>query len=193
MRFVLGSRNAHKLRELSELLAGHELVPLPQGVELPPETGETFADNALLKARASARATKETALGEDSGIQVAALGGAPGIRSARYAGEDASDEDNLAKLVRETRGAEDRSAAYVCALALAKPGGEERLFVGRCEGSLADVPRGSGGFGYDPLFVPADGPGAGVTMAELPSERKNEISHRSRAARLLLEYLATRA
>jgi XTP/dITP diphosphohydrolase len=132
------------------------------------------------------------ALGEDSGIVVAALGGGPGIRSARYAGEDASDAENLAKLVRETRDASDRAAAYLCALALATPDGAEHVFEARCEGTLATSPRGSGGFGYDPVFVPEDGPGE-VTMAELPEDHKNAISHRGRAARELLAWLDGRS
>jgi XTP/dITP diphosphohydrolase len=189
VRLVLGSRNLHKLRELSELLAPHELVPLPPDVELPPENGSTFAENALLKARASADAAGGTALGEDSGIVVAALGGGPGVRSARYAGKDASDEQNLAKLLQETEDAEDRSAAYVCALALAAGNGDERVFEGRCEGRLARAPRGSGGFGYDPIFIPSEGPDAEMTMAQLGPEVKNAISHRGKAARLLLAWL----
>ncbi len=188
---VLGSGNAHKLRELSRLLEPHELVGLPEGVELPPETGASFADNAATKARATARATGVPSLGEDSGIVVAALGGEPGIRSARYAGESATDEENLEKLLRETDGAGDREAAYVCALALATPDGQEQVFEGRCDGVLASAPRGQGGFGYDPIFVPAEGPG-GATMAELPDEGKNAISHRGMAARLLLEWLEKR-
>jgi XTP/dITP diphosphohydrolase len=186
---VLGSRNAHKLRELSGLLAPHELEPLPDAVELPLETGDTFAANATLKARATVRATGRPSLGEDSGIVVAALGGAPGIRSARYAGESASDDDNLRKLLRETEDASDRSAAYVCALVFVGADGEEQLFEGRCEGTLARAPRGSGGFGYDPIFVPAAGPGRDTTMAELIPADKDAISHRGEAARKLLAWL----
>jgi len=192
VRLVLGSRNRHKLRELGELLAPHELVPLPAEVDLPPETGTTFAENALLKARASVDGAAATAIGEDSGILVAALGGRPGVRSARYAGEGASDDQNLEKLLRETEGADDRSAAYVCSLAVVTDDGEQQLFEGRCEGSLALAPRGSGGFGYDPIFIPADGPDDETTMAELPPERKNAISHRGKAARLLLDWLEYR-
>jgi XTP/dITP diphosphohydrolase len=192
VRLVLGSRNRHKLRELGELLAPHELVPLPAGVELPPETGTTFAENALLKARASVDGARATAIGEDSGIVVAALGGRPGVRSARYAGEDASDEQNLEKLLRETEGADDRSAAYVCSLAVVTADGEQQLFEGRCEGRLALAPRGSGGFGYDPIFIPVDGPDDETTMAELPPELKNAISHRGKAARSFFDWLEQR-
>jgi XTP/dITP diphosphohydrolase len=192
VELVLGSRNPHKLRELSALLEPHALLPLPDGVELPPETGSTFAENAVDKARATSRATGRPALGEDSGIVVAALGGAPGVRSARFAGKDASDGENLRKLLRETRSAQDRRAAYACALAFVSPTGEEHVFEGRCEGRLTRAPRGSGGFGYDPIFVPDELGESQRTMAELPPETKNEISHRGRAARSLSDWLEAR-
>ena len=115
---VVATRNEHKLRELGEALPAVELEPLPDDVELPPETGETFAENALGKARAARRATGRAAIADDSGIEAAALGGLPGVRSARYAGEDATDEQNLAKLLGELEGAEDRRLTYVCAIAL---------------------------------------------------------------------------
>ena len=166
---------------------------LPDDVELPPETGETFAENALGKARAARRATGRAAIADDSGIEAAALGGLPGVRSARYAGEDATDEQNLAKLLGELEGAEDRRLTYVCAIALVSEDGTERLFEGRCKGTLADEPRGDGGFGYDPAFVPDDtGPEDGRTMAELASIEKHAISHRGRAARALAEHLGRR-
>jgi XTP/dITP diphosphohydrolase len=187
VRLVLASRNPHKLRELEPLLAPHELVPLPDRVELPPETGETFADNALIKARAAASATGEAAVADDSGIEAAALGGRPGVRSARYAGEQATDEQNLAKLLEEVPADGDRRVAYVCALAYVN-GDDERLAEARCEGELTHDPRGSGGFGYDPAFVPADY-SDGRTMAELSPEEKDAISHRGRAARKLQEML----
>lgn len=186
MKLILASRNAHKLRELEGLLAPLALEPLPQGVELPEETGETFADNALLKARAAAEATGAPALADDSGIEAAALGGAPGVRSARYAGEGASDEQNLAKLLREVPPAGDTRVAYVCALAYVDPDGDEVLVEGRCEGRLTHEPRGEGGFGYDPAFVPDDYDD-GRTMAELAPEEKDAISHRGRAVRALIE------
>ena len=187
MRLVLSTRNPHKVRDLGTLLAPHEVLPLPEEVELPPETGHTFADNALEKARAAARATGLPALADDSGIEAVALGGAPGVRSARFAGENASDEENLSKLLREVPPDGDRRVAYVCVLAYVS-GDEERLFEGRCEGSLATEPRGSGGFGYDPAFLPAD-TGDGRTMAELSVEEKDAISHRGRAARAFLAWL----
>ena len=191
MKLVLATRNHHKLREFRDLVAPHELVALADHVELPPERGETFAENAIDKARAAAAVTGMAAIADDSGIEARALGGAPGVRSARFAGEHASDEDNLAKLLRDVPGHGDRHVAYVCALAYVEPGGEERLFEGRCEGTLAHEPRGTGGFGYDPAFVPADR-ADGRTMAELTSAEKDAISHRGRAARELLAWLDSR-
>jgi XTP/dITP diphosphohydrolase len=194
MELVLATRNPHKVRELAALLAPHVVEPLPEQVELPPETGSTFADNALIKASAAAHATGRAAIADDSGIVVAALGGQPGIYSARYAGEGATDEQNLAKLLREIRGTADRRAAYVCALALVEPSGGQEVFEGRCEGILIDDPRGSNGFGYDPAFVPDErAPGDERTMAELPPAAKDEISHRGRAARAFLDWLSVRA
>jgi XTP/dITP diphosphohydrolase len=194
VRFVLATRNAHKLRELGALLSPHELEPLPAGVDLPPETGSTFAENALLKAAAAAEATGRPTLADDSGIVVEALGGEPGIRSARYAGKDATDEENLAKLLEQLRDHPDRRAAYVCALALVNPGSSPEVFEARCEGVVIDDPRGSDGFGYDPAFVPDDRkPGDERTMAELQPAEKDAISHRGRAARALLDRLAVRA
>jgi XTP/dITP diphosphohydrolase len=186
MRLVVATRNPHKLRELGEILTAFELVPLPAGIELPPEDGETFAANALRKARAARDATGCAALADDSGIAAAALAGRPGVRSARFAGEGASDEDNLARLITELRPHGDRSVAYVCALAHVDQDGVETVVEGRCEGTLIDEPRGEGGFGYDPAFVPADtGPGDDRTMAELSPVEKHAISHRGRAARAL--------
>jgi len=192
MRLVLASRNEHKLRELNLLLAPHEIVPLPDSVGLPPETGSTFAENALVKARTAAAATGMTAVADDSGIEAAALDGAPGIYSARYAGEDASDGDNLEKLLREVPPDGDTRVAYVCALALVEPGGGERVVEGRCGGRLTHAPRGEGGFGYDPAVVPDDY-SDGRTMAELSVAEKDAISHRGRAARALLDLLEHRA
>ena len=190
-RLVVATRNEHKLRELREILPGVEVAPLPADVEMPPEDGETFADNALIKARAAGRATGTAAVADDSGIEARALGGRPGVLSARYAGPAATDEQNLRKLLAELEGAGDRSVAYVCAIAHVAPDGEEAVFEGRCAGTLAAEPRGSGGFGYDPAFVPADtGPDDERTMAELDPAEKHAISHRGRAARRLAEWLA---
>jgi XTP/dITP diphosphohydrolase len=187
---VLSTRNPHKLREFEALLAPHRLVPLPRDVDLPPETGETFEENATVKARAAAEATGMPALADDSGIAAAALGGRPGVRSARYAGESATDEENLAKLLREVP-VEDRRVAYVCALAYSTPDGDVHVVEGRCEGVLAEEPRGAGGFGYDPAFVPVDRDD-GRTMSELSPEEKDAISHRGRAARAFLAWLSER-
>ena len=186
MRLVLATRNAHKLREFATLLAGHEILPLPDDVQLPPETADTFAGNALGKARAAAGATGVAAIADDSGIAAAALGGAPGVRSARYAGEDASDEQNLAKLLREAPAGSP--LAYVCALAYVDAAGGEQVVEGRCTGTLAAHPRGDGGFGYDPAFLPDD-ISDGRTMAELDPAEKDAISHRGRASRALLALL----
>lgn len=190
MRVVVATRNEHKLRELGEILGGLELVPLPDRVELPPEDGATFAANALSKARAARAATGGPTLADDSGIAAAALGGRPGVRSARFAGEDASDEQNLELLIDLLRDEADRSVAYVCALAYVDAAGAETVVEGRCEGELTTEPRGSGGFGYDPAFIPLDtGPADQRTMAELDPEAKHAISHRGRAARELATLL----
>jgi XTP/dITP diphosphohydrolase len=198
LKLILATHNEHKRRELARLLPepalggeAWQLDVLPGEVELPPEDGETFAENALGKARAAAAATGRASIADDSGIAAAALGGAPGVRSARYAGEHASDGENLAKLLREAPAGS--GLEYVCAIAYVDPaGGEERLFHGRCAGRLAAEPRGDRGFGYDPAFLPDEGP-EGLTMAELSDEQKDAISHRGRAARALFQWLGERA
>jgi XTP/dITP diphosphohydrolase len=183
MRLVLASRNAHKARELGALMDGIELDVLPDSVVLPPETGTTYAENALGKARAAAAALGRAAVADDSGVEAAALGGRPGVRSARFAGEDATDADNLALLVAEVPAGSP--LRYVCVLAYVDPvAGVERLVEGTCDGTVAPDPRGAGGFGYDPAFVPDD-VGDGRTMAELALDGKAAISHRGRAARAL--------
>jgi XTP/dITP diphosphohydrolase len=169
------------------LLPGIQVDALPDGVTLPPEDGLTFEQNALGKARAAAAATGRASIADDSGIEAAALGGAPGVRSARYAGEGASDEQNLALLLREAPAGS--ALAYVCALAYVDPvAGVEHVFEGRCTGRLAERPRGERGFGYDPAFLVDDEPGE-LTMAELSDERKDELSHRGRAVRALRAWL----
>ena len=189
-RIAIATRNAHKLRELERICAdwptewvtvtNHDLTAFPD-VE---ETGDTYLDNALLKARAVAAALEIPALADDSGIEVDALGGKPGVRSARYAGQGASDQRNLQELIRAVRGvpASGRTARYRCVAALALPDGTVMHADGTCEGSLTKDPRGDGGFGYDPIFVPA---GWERTMAELAPEEKDRISHRGRAFRSL--------
>ena len=188
---ILATGNKHKVREMRELLPGLDLRPLPEGVEMPREDGDSFVANALIKARAIHAATGEPTIADDSGIAAEALGGAPGIYSARYAGEGASDEVNLAKLLREVGAAGgSRRAAYVCAIALIDADGSERVFEGECEGTLLEEGRGEGGFGYDPAFVPDDtGPEDQRTYSELSDAEKHAISHRGRAARRLAAHL----
>jgi XTP/dITP diphosphohydrolase len=193
-RAVVATRNEHKLRELQEILQSLDLVPLPPDVELPPEDAETFAENALGKARAAHVAMGIAAIADDSGIAARALDGLPGARSARYAGPAATDEENLNRLLSELADKADRSVAYVCTLAYVDTDGNEQVVEGRCEGTLTDRPRGTGGFGYDPAFVPADtGPDDNRTMAELDPAEKHAISHRGRAARKLAELLEAKA
>lgn len=187
-RLVVATRNAHKLREFERLLPGITVQALPGGVELPEETGETFAANALVKARAAAAATGQAAIGDDSGIEAAALGGRPGVRSARFAGEDADDAANMAKL-RELAPVGSK-LRYVCALAHVSASGKEEVHVGECHGTLAAQPGGAHGFGYDPVFLPAAVEGGGRTMAELTDAEKDAISHRGIAARRLLDALS---
>jgi XTP/dITP diphosphohydrolase len=186
MRLVLATRNDHKVREVGRLMDGVAVEPLPTDVALPPEDGDTYAANALGKAGAAAAALGRPAIADDSGIEAAALGGAPGIRSARYAGLDATDAENLAKLRAEAPAGS--ALRYVCVMAHAEPDGDTRTFTGVCDGTLAADARGSGGFGYDPAFLPADVPD-GRTMAELSDAEKDAISHRGRAARELLAWL----
>lgn len=191
MKLLLATHNEHKRREFERIVRrwadGWSVQALPETVSLPPEDGHTFAENALGKARACAAATGRSSIADDSGICAEALGGAPGVRSARFAGEDASDEENLAKLLREAPAAS--RLEYVCAIAYVDPASDrEHVFEGRCAGRLAAEPRGEKGFGYDPAFLPDDGP-EGLTMAELSDERKDEISHRGRAARAMIDWL----
>ena len=193
MDLLLATHNEHKRREFARLLespekgAGRRIRALPVEVMLPAEDGDTFAQNALGKARAAAAATGEASIADDSGIEAQALGGAPGVRSARFAGEGASDAENLQKLMREAPAGS--ALEYVCVIAYVdRARGEERLFEGRCAGLLSAEARGERGFGYDPAFLPADGP-PGLTMAELSDRRKDAISHRGRAARALLAWL----
>jgi XTP/dITP diphosphohydrolase len=186
---VLATRNQHKIREIGRLLgpAGISVEPIGPDVDLPLEDGATFDDNALPKARAAAAAAGRPAIADDSGIESAALGGAPGVLSARYAGPGASDEENLAKLLREVPAGSP--VRYVCALAYVDPeDGVEKLFHGYCLGTLAREPRGTRGFGYDPAFLPSAGPD-GHTMAELTDGEKDAISHRGEAVRELVGWL----
>ena len=188
-QLLLATRNPHKVREFNRLLAPAAIVvaPLPEDVELPPEDGETFAANALPKARTAAAATGRVAIADDSGIEASALAGRPGVRSARYAGVGASDQENLDKLLREAPAGS--GLRYVCALAYVDPAtGTEQVFHGTCSGRLAETPQGTRGFGYDPAFLP-DGDYGGRTMAELSDAEKDAISHRGMAVSELLAWL----
>jgi XTP/dITP diphosphohydrolase len=191
MRLVLVSENAHKAGELADALPGWT-VERWNGPPLPPETGDSFLVNARGKAVFGREHGDAEAwvVGEDSGLEVAALEGAPGIFSARYAGEGASDESNLARLLAELGGAEDRRARYVCELVALAPDGREVAARGTLEGTIAAVPRGAGGFGYDPVFVPD---GETRTVAELGDEWKAAHSHRANAARALADALGAAA
>ncbi len=189
MKIILASDNPGKLRELAELLAPLGLAVLPQsafGITTPPETGTTFRDNALLKARHTAQRSGLPALADDSGIEVDALQGRPGVYSARYAGEGASDEANLRKLLAELDGVPeaDRGARYQCVIALVRPGEDTDPLTaeGTWEGRIVTAPRGGGGFGYDPIFLPR---GSTRTAAELDKTEKNAVSHRGQALRVL--------
>ena len=188
MRIVLASGNAHKARELGRLLEGWEVETFAGG--LPEETGQSFIENARLKARHvhAALGGAEWVLADDSGIEAAALSGVPGVRSARYAGEDATDEQNLAKLIGALDGAGDRRVRYVAELVAIAPDGGEVTARGELAGTLAAAPRGTGGFGYDPAFVPD---GESRTVAEMSPDEKDAISHRARAARALREKLGS--
>ncbi|HSO98292.1 MAG TPA: RdgB/HAM1 family non-canonical purine NTP pyrophosphatase [Solirubrobacteraceae bacterium] len=188
-RLVLATHNRHKVVEVGRILAprGILIEPLPADVELPPEVGNTFAANALDKARAAAALTGRPAIGDDSGIEAEVLGGRPGVRSARYAGPAATGEQNLARLIAEV--SPGSGLRYVCVVAYVEPGGEGQLFHGSCSGRMSAERRGERGFGYDPVFLPDEGTGQ-RTMAELTEPEKDEISHRGRAVRALAAWLS---
>lgn len=200
MKIVLATKNEHKIEEIKALAQDIpvEILTLMDfpAIELPPEEGRTFKDNALEKARSVAQKTGIAALADDSGLEVAGLNGRPGVRSSRYAGEDATDEENNARLLTELSGvpaggaggAGGRKARFVCVLALVETSGKETCFEGTLEGEIGQGPRGSYGFGYDPLFIVPDGGGGGdgggkKTLAELTPAEKNRISHRKRAVK----------
>jgi len=186
VRLVLATRNDHKLREFRRLLPGIALEPLPPDVVLPPEDGDSYAANALAKAGSAFAALGQPTIADDSGVEAAALGGAPGIRSARFAGEGAADAENVARLLGEAP--VGSPLRYVCVIAHVGAAGEETCFTGTCDGTLAPAPRGSGGFGYDPVFLPVEAPD-GRTMSELADAEKDAISHRGRATRALRAWL----
>lgn len=191
-RLVLATRNSGKVREIAAIYAHLPMTVLsladyPEIGEVP-EEGATYAENAAAKARMVATATGVVALADDSGVEIAALGGAPGICSARFLGGRATDGDRTDRVLTLLRGIPDvrRTAWYRAAIAVARPDGTVRIFEGACEGRIAPAARGAGGFGYDPIFVPA---GESRTMAELPPEVKNRLSHRGRALRAAEPYL----
>ena len=193
-RLAVASKNVHKLREIARICADWpvEWVTVEQpGVDWPDveEPFETYAENAIEKAREVAAALRMPAIADDSGIEVDALGGTPGPRSARFASEDATDAENLAKLLADLTeiAPQERTARYRCVVAVVIPGGETSITEATCEGTIVDEVRGSGGFGYDPAFVPL---GETRTMAELTDREKDAISHRGRAFRAMRERLA---
>ena len=187
-RLVCASANPDKVAEIAAILSGVvELIPRPADVPDVVEDADTLIGNARLKALAICRATGAAAVADDTGLEVDALGGAPGVYSARYAGEDASYADNRAKLLRELGDAADRRARFRTSVLVAYPDGSELAVDGVCEGTITSSERGDGGFGYDSIFVPDDGDGR--TFAEMTDDEKHAISHRGRAFRNLLAAL----
>ena len=177
MKLIVATHNQHKIREISQILPDFDIVADdPEGVE---ENAPDFVGNALIKVRAiAAKHAGCWCLADDSGLEVAALGGAPGVRSARYAGEPSNTSANNALLLKNLTGVTDRRANFTCAIALVDPSGAEHTAVGKCFGRIAETPSGPAGFGYDPLFVPD---GHDVSFADLSADEKNAISHRGRA------------
>ncbi|MCP5505477.1 MAG: RdgB/HAM1 family non-canonical purine NTP pyrophosphatase [Chlamydiales bacterium] len=185
MEIVIASKNLHKIREIRSILKPQypfdylSLLDFPDYVQ-PQETGKTFEENAFIKATHAAATLKRWVIADDSGLVVPALGDAPGVHSARYAGEGASDKENRQKLIKALDGLEEgeRTGYYACAVAIASPEGIQKQVIGYCEGSLILTPRGSQGFGYDPIFLKYD---YNKTFAEIDEETKNKISHRRKA------------
>jgi XTP/dITP diphosphohydrolase len=188
LRLVLATNNPGKAAEIADVLTGVELLPRPDHVPEPPEDADTLLANARIKAKALAEATGEAAVADDTGLEVDALDGAPGVLTARYAGEDVAYEDNWRKLLRELDGVDDRRARWRTIALVRWPDGREIWAEGTCEGTIAPEARGDHGFGYDPVFVPAEGDGR--TFAELSRDEKNAVSHRGRAFRALGAALA---
>lgn len=187
MRLVMASANPDKAREIAAILHGFDLLPRPPEVGDVDETGSTLHENARLKAAALVEATGEAAVADDTGLEVVALDGAPGVHSARFAGENATYADNVEKMLREMEGVTDRRARFRTVALVLFPDGREVMAEGALDGSIATSPRGVEGFGYDPLFAPLDGDGR--TLAEMSREEKNAISHRGRAFRALADLL----
>ena len=190
MELILASKNRDKIRELRMMLEGTDMevrsmLDFP-AIEEVKEDGDTFAENALKKARSIFEKTGKISLADDTGLVVPALSGAPGVYSARYAGEKAVYEDNVRKLLKEMSGIQNRKAKFVCTMALLFPGGEEHIVSGSVEGLITESPRGRGGFGYDPVFLV---PEYKKTFAEMDTELKNRISHRAKALEEVLKIL----
>ena len=189
MKIFLATGNKHKIKEIEKIfkMDNVEILSINDGIEIPEveEDGTTFEENSKKKALEIAKFTNMITIADDSGLCVDALGGAPGVYSARYAGEHGNDLDNNKKLVKELQGIENRKARFVCVITLAKPTGETYSFRGEVEGDIIDVPQGTEGFGYDPHFFMKE---YGKTLAEIP-EIKNKISHRARALEKLKENL----
>ena len=187
MKLNVATHNVHKLREIGEILPGYDIVPDDPDVE---ETAPDFVGNALIKVRAiAARHPGEWSMADDSGLEVRVLGGAPGVRSARYAGEPANTPANNALLMKNLEGVEDRAARFTCTMALVDPEGREHVVTGHCPGRIAHAPSGTAGFGYDPLFIPD---GYDASFADLGEDAKNKISHRGRALAQVKELLTGR-
>lgn len=188
--WVLATNNQHKIREFREMLSGQvnilSLADIGCAVD-PEENGHTFEANALIKAREVARFTPYPVIADDSGLEVNALGGAPGVLSARYAGPGATDRDNLLLLLQNLENHNDRTASFASCLCVLRPGEEPLFFTGRCHGHIAALPSGEAGFGYDPVFIPD---GHNCTFAEMSPDAKNAISHRARALNLLKNNLS---
>ena len=188
MRLVLATANPDKAVEIAALLPGFEVAPRPAGLADVDETADTLEGNARLKAVAVAEATGEVAVADDTGLEVLALDGRPGVWAARYAGPGATYGDNVAKLLAELEGVTDRRARFRTVALARFPDGRELVAEGVVDGEIAAAPRGSGGFGYDPVFVPAGGDGR--TFAEMTRAEKEAVSHRGRAFRALLDRLS---
>jgi XTP/dITP diphosphohydrolase len=187
VRLVLATANPDKAREIADALPGFELVPRPDDVPEVEETADTLEANARLKAEALSRATGEPAVADDTGLEVAALDGRPGVRSARFAGPRATYADNVAKLLADLDGVRDRRARFRTVALVRFPDGREVAAEGVADGHIATEPRGTGGFGYDPVFVPDDGDGR--TFGEMTLDEKQGVSHRARAFRALAALL----
>lgn len=191
MDIIVATKNRGKIKEIKKILGAHNIMSLSEAkIDIDTEeTGKTFAENAMIKAEAVANIAKCAVIADDSGIEVDFLGGAPGIYSARYCGENATDADRVVKLLEETKNADGRGAQFNCAIAFILPNGEKHIFSGIVRGTLAFEPKGENGFGYDPIFIPD---GYENTFGELSSSVKDEISHRAVALKALADFLAER-